>query len=60
MFCDGNCRGTVRTTPCVMLCHTRNYLEGQGDLLSSFITPISHVITSIIPIINTYLLTKSP
>ena len=32
-------------------------LEGQGDLLSRLITPISHIETPMIPIIN--LLTKS-
>ena len=35
-----------------------NYLEGQEDLLSRLITPISHIVTLIIPIIN--LVTKSP
>ena len=34
------------------------YLEGQGDLVSRLITPITHIVTLIIPIIN--LLTKSP
>ena len=34
------------------------YLEGHGDLVSILITPISHIVTPIIPIIN--LLTKSP
>ena len=33
-------------------------LEGQGDLVSKLITPINHIITLVIPIIN--LLTKSP
>ena len=33
-------------------------LEGQGDLLSRLITPITHIITPIIPIIN--LVIKSP
>ena len=35
-----------------------NYLEGHGDLINRLITPISHIITPINPIIN--LLTKSP
>ena len=34
------------------------YLEGHGDLVNGLITPISHIITPIIPIIN--LLTESP
>ena len=34
------------------------YLEGQGDLISSLITPITHIVTPVIPIVN--LLTKSP
>ena len=34
------------------------YLEGQGDLVSRLITPITHVVTPFIPIIN--LLTRSP
>ena len=34
------------------------YLEGQGDLVSRSITPITHIVTLPIPIIN--LLTKSP
>ena len=33
-------------------------LEGQGDLVSRLITPITHVVTLILPMIN--LLTKSP
>ena len=33
------------------------YLEGHGDLVSALITPISHIITPVIPIFN--LLTKS-
>ena len=36
----------------------RSYLEGQGDLVSRLITPITHIVTLVIPIIN--LLTKSP
>ena len=36
----------------------RVYLEGQGDLVSRLITPVTHIVTLIIPIIN--LLTKSP
>ena len=35
-----------------------NYLEGQGDLVSRLITPITQRGTLVIPIIN--LLTKSP
>ena len=35
----------------------RDYLEGQGDLVGRLITPINHIVTLIIPIIN--LLTKS-
>ena len=34
------------------------YLEGHGDLVSRLITPISHIISQNIPIIN--LLAKSP
>ena len=34
------------------------YFEGQGDLVSSLISLISHIVTLNIPIIN--LLTKSP
>ena len=33
-------------------------LEGQGDLVSRLITPITHIVALIIPIIN--LVTKSP
>ena len=33
-------------------------LEGQGDLVSRLITPITHIITLVIPITNQ--LTKSP
>ena len=29
-----------------------HYLEGNGDLVSRLITPISHMITPMIPIIN--------
>ena len=36
----------------------RVYLEGQGDLVSRLITPITHIVTLFIPIIN--LVTKSP
>ena len=36
----------------------RLYLVGQGDLVSSFIDPITHIVTLLIPIIN--LLTTSP
>ena len=36
----------------------KGYLEGQGDLVSRLITPITHIITLMISIIN--LLTKSP
>ena len=34
------------------------YWEGQGDLVSRLITPITHIITLVIPITNQ--LTKSP
>ena len=34
------------------------YLEGQGDLVSRLITPITHIVTPIIPISNP--VTKSP
>ena len=34
------------------------YLEGQGDLVSRVITPITQIVSPIIPIIN--LVTKSP
>ena len=36
----------------------RVYLEGQGDLVSRLVTPITHVVTLVIPLIN--LVTKSP
>ena len=35
----------------------RAYLEDQGDLVSRLTTPITHIVTPFIPIIN--LLTKS-
>ena len=34
-----------------------NYLEGQKDLVSRFISPTSHIVASVIPAAN--LLTKS-
>ena len=34
-----------------------SYLEGQGDLVSRLITPITHIVTRVIPVIN--LLAKS-
>ena len=34
------------------------YLEGQGDLVSRSIAPITHAVNQLIPIIN--LVTKSP
>ena len=34
------------------------YLEGQGDLVSRLIAPITHIVTLLTPILN--LLTKSP
>ena len=34
------------------------YLEGQWDFVSRLITPITHIVTLLIPIINP--LTKSP
>ena len=37
---------------------TGKYLEGQGDLVSIFRTPITHIVSLVIPISN--LLTKSP
>ena len=36
----------------------KSYLEGQGDLVTWIITPITHIVTLAIPLIN--LLTKSP
>ena len=36
----------------------RVYLEGHGDLVSRLITPVTHIVTLVIPINN--LLTKSP
>ena len=36
----------------------KTHLEGQGDLVSRLITPITHIVTLIIPIIS--LFTKSP
>ena len=46
-------------------CHLRDlqrgpdktYLEGLGDLVSRLITPITHIVTLVIPVIN--LLTKA-
>ena len=44
--------GTFTTqSPC-------KYLKGQGDLVSRLITPITHIVTLLIPVIN--LLPKSP
>ena len=37
---------------------SRVSLEGQGDLVSSLIAPITHIVTPPIPMIS--LLTKSP
>ena len=37
---------------------SREYLEGHGDLVSRLITPVSHILTPIVPIID--LLSKSP
>ena len=37
---------------------SRSCLEGQGDLVSRLITPITHIVTLVIPSINQ--LTKSP
>ena len=34
------------------------YVEGQGDLVSGLVTPITHIVTLVIPISN--LLTKPP
>ena len=36
----------------------RAYLEGQGDLVSRVLTPITHIVTLVLPLI--LLLTKSP
>ena len=41
---------------CVGACEL--YLEGQEDLVSRLVTPITHIVTLIIPIIN--VVTKSP
>ena len=46
-----------------MLCFNKdiqnmNYLEGQGDLVSRLITPIIHIVTVILLVMD--LLTKSP
>ena len=38
--------------------NARDHLEGQGDVVSRLITPITHLVTLVILIIN--LLTKSP
>ena len=38
-------------TPLLLLQRTA-CLEGQGDLVSRLITPITHIVTPIIPIIN--------
>ena len=37
---------------------SRRYVEGQGDLVSRLITPITYIVTLVTLIIN--LLTKSP
>ena len=50
--------GHVMPTTVGQVTATMLYLEGQGDLVSSFITPKTHIVTPIIPIIN--LVTKSP
>ena len=42
----------------VLGCGFMLYLEGQGDLVSRVITPITHVVTLVLSLIN--LLTKSP
>ena len=39
-------------------CGIGAYLEGQGDFVNRLITPITHVVTLVVPIIN--LVTKSP
>ena len=36
----------------------RQYLEGQGDLVTRLVTVITHLVTLVNPVIN--LLTKSP
>ena len=38
--------------------HYIEYLERRGDSVSRLITPITHIVTLVIPLIN--LLTKSP
>ena len=49
---------TVLRVGVTMIAKFLRHLEGQGDLVSRLITPITHIVTTIIPIIN--LLTKSP
>ena len=51
--------GTVVTWPkkLAQVSH-KPYLEGQGDLVSRLITPITHIVTLIIPTMN--LFTKFP
>ena len=52
----GSCFPAAATV--VMKSITMLYLEGQGDLVSRLITPITHIVPPVIRIIN--LLTKSP
>ena len=40
----------------VQILELRVYLEGQEDLASTLINPITHIVTPVIPIILTYLL----
>ena len=47
-----NCLKEVNTV------HYIEYLERRGDLVSRLMTPITHIVTLVIPLIN--LLTKSP
>ena len=41
-----------------LLLEPNTYLEGQGDFVGRFITPITHIVTPVIPIIK--LVTKPP
>ena len=51
-------KGPCRTTSNITKVKPKLYLKGQGDLVSRLRTPMTHIVTPLIPIIN--LLTKSP
>ena len=53
----GACGKQIKQTLCCAS-RFRAYLEGQGDLVSRLITPITQIVTLVITVINP--LTKSP